>query len=143
VVAGRRARVSSYDGSVMSTILSHALSAEQLTPQQIWDVRRGVEIRSVTLACMHRTEKEAKKLPGLSQQILDHYLDLSVVTECDIAFHVTIAAATRNPLLQILISSLTSAIRNTNPIVWSVRKADKEKLEVVLWHSAIAEAIAA
>jgi GntR family transcriptional repressor for pyruvate dehydrogenase complex len=92
---------------------------------------------------MHRTEKEAKKLLELSQQMLNHYLDLSVVTECDIAFHVTIAAATRNPLLPVLISSLTSAIRNTNSIVWSVRKADKEKLEVVLWHSAIGEEIAA
>jgi GntR family transcriptional repressor for pyruvate dehydrogenase complex len=84
-------------------------------------VRRAVDIRAATLACMHRTEKESKKLLGLSQQMQDHYLDLSVVTECDIAFHVTIASATRNPLLP----ALTSTIRNTNSIVWSVRKADK------------------
>ncbi len=143
VSAGRRARVSRFDGSVMTTILSHALSTEQLTPQQIWDVRRAVEMRAVTLACMHRSERDAKKLIELSDKMREHYLDLSVLTECDIEFHVTIAGATRNPLLPVLISSLTSAIRNTNPIVWSARKTDLEKLEVVSWHSAIAEAIAA
>lgn len=143
VSAGRRARVSSFDGSVMTTILSHALSTEQLTPQQIWDVRRAVEIRAVTLACMHRTEKEAKKLLAISQRMREHYLEVLVATECDIEFHVTIAGATRNPLLPVLVSSLTSAIRSTNPIVWSARKTKEEKLEVALWHSAIAEAIAA
>ena len=63
------------------------------------------------------------------------------MTEHDIAFHVAIANATRNALFPVLVSSLTSAMRDTNPIVWSIRTDEAERTEVVDWHDAIAIAI--
>lgn len=139
--SGRRARVSVFDGSVMATILAHALRTEQLTPQQIWDVRRSIERRSVVLACMHRSERDAERLLDLAHKMRDSYADVTATTEYDIEFHVAIAEATPNPLLPVLISSLTAAMRETNPIVWTVRNTDELKLEVVGWHETIANAI--
>ena len=63
------------------------------------------------------------------------------MTEHYIAFHVTIAECTRNPLFPVLITSLTSAMRDTNPVVWKVRTSEEERLEVVDWHASIASAI--
>jgi DNA-binding FadR family transcriptional regulator len=141
VSAGRRARVSTFDDSVMTLTLGHALRTEQVTMQQIWDVRRVIEIRAVTLACMHRTEKEADQLLKFCDQMRETHVDIAKMTEHDIAFHIGIARATRNPLFPVLIGALTTAMRSTNPIVWQVRSSTVEKLEVVDWHTAVAQAI--
>lgn len=141
VGAGRRARVSAFDGSVMALTLGHGLRTEQVTVQQVWDVRRAIELRAVVLACMHRTGKEAEHILELSRRMRETHEEIVTMTEYDIAFHVAIASATRNPLFPVLITSLTSAMRETNPIVWQVRTRDVEQLEVVDWHSAIAHAI--
>ncbi len=141
VSAGRRARVSEFDGSVMALTLSHALRTEQLTVQQVWDVRRAIEMRSVALASMHRTEREAKHILLLTQQMRETHEDIVTMTEHDIAFHIAIADSSRNPLFSVLIASLTSAMRDTNPIVWQNRQQRDEQIEVVDWHEAIAQAI--
>jgi len=141
VGVGRRARVAAVDASVMSLTLVNALRTDQLTMQQVWDVRRTIEMRTVVLACMHRTERDARDILQLTELMRDTVDDLPTMTEYDIEFHVAIARATRNPLFPILVSSLTSAIRETNPIVWQVRTKRAEQMEVVDWHRNIAEAI--
>lgn len=141
VGAGRLARVSAFDGSVMALTLSHGLRTNQVTMQQVWDVRRAVEMRAVTLACMHRTERDAELILELASKMRKTSNDVTTMTEHDIAFHVAIANSTRNSLFPVLVSSLTSAMRDTNPIVWSIRTDEAEQLEVLDWHDAIAQAI--
>jgi len=141
VSAGRRARVSAFDGSVMALTLSHGLRTEQVTVQQVWDVRRAIEMRTVVLACMHRTDKDARLIEELTDRMRETHDDVATMTEYDIAFHVAIAQASRNPLMPVLITSLTSAMRDTNPIVWKSRSQAVEQLQVIDWHAAIASAI--
>jgi DNA-binding FadR family transcriptional regulator len=141
VSAGRRAKVSAFDGSVMALTLSHGLRTEQVTVQQVWDVRRAIEMRSVVLACMHRTDKDADRILELTRLMRETHSDVTATTEHDIAFHVAIANSTRNPLMPVLITALASSIRDTNPVVWKTRIHDVEQLEVVDWHVAIADAI--
>ncbi|QIB67390.1 FadR/GntR family transcriptional regulator [Kineobactrum salinum] len=143
VSSGRRARVHAFDGSVMALTLSHGLRTQQVTVQQIWDIRRSIEMRAVALACMHRSERTARRLEELAGLMRETHGDIATMTEHDIEFHLTIAEATRNPLYPVLISSLTSAMRETNPIVWQARTKPEERLAVMDWHAAIADAIAA
>lgn len=141
VGAGRLARVSAFDGSVMALTLSHGLRTRQVTVQQVWDVRRAVEMRCVVLACMHRSERDADQILELARKMRQTRDNVETMTEHDIAFHVAIANATRNALFPVLVSSLTSAMRDTNPIVWNIRTDEAERSEVVDWHDAIAVAI--
>lgn len=141
VGAGRRARVSGFDESVMAITLSHGLRTEQVTLQQVWDVRRAIEMRTVVLACMHRSDKEAAELLDLADKILQTHNDIVTMTEHDITFHTSIARCSHNPLFPVLIASLTTAMRDTNPVVWQVRTSEEERLEVVDWHTSIAHAI--
>jgi DNA-binding FadR family transcriptional regulator len=141
VSAGRRARVSAFDGSVMALTLVHALRTEQLTVQQVWDVRRSIELRTVELACMHRSDRDADRIVALARRIRESIRDIPTMTEHDIAFHVAIAECARNPLYPVLISSLTTVMRETNPIALRVLTRLDKQLDVVDWHAAIAEAI--
>ncbi|KAA3649258.1 MAG: FadR family transcriptional regulator [Proteobacteria bacterium] len=140
--AGRRARVGGFDASVMALSLTHALRTEQINAPQMWDARRAVEMRSVALAAMRRTDAEAAALLEQVAQMRDCVDDLARMTELDIAFHVAIADASRNPLFSVLVGSLSSAIRETNPMVWRHRRDNETRRDVVEAHAAIAQAIA-
>src|SRR5271168_1424534 len=66
---GRRARVSSVDGSVIALPLGHAVDTAQLTVSQVWDARRALERRTAELAAMRRSKAEARA-------ILEHACEL-------------------------------------------------------------------
>src|ERR1700761_2448265 len=42
---GRKPRVGAMDGSIIATSLDHAISTDQITVPEIWDVRRTIEAR--------------------------------------------------------------------------------------------------
>ncbi|MCE8024699.1 MULTISPECIES: FadR/GntR family transcriptional regulator [Halomonadaceae] len=139
--AGRRTRVAAFDDTAIALTLSHALRTEQLNPQQLLDARRAIELRTVELAAGRRSEAEARELLSLVERMRTSYNEVEAMTEADIAFHVAVAQATRNPLFPVLVSSLTTAMHDTNTIVWRYRTSSTAREEVVALHGAIAQAI--
>jgi len=63
---GRRARVSAMDPSVLALVLDHVVETNQFTVQQILDVRRTVEMRTVELAALRRSDREAAEITRLA-----------------------------------------------------------------------------
>ena len=49
---GRRARVGTIDNDVLGLVLDHAVHTDQVSIQQIYDVRRTIEMRTVSLAAL-------------------------------------------------------------------------------------------
>ena len=72
---GRRARVSAPKADVLAMVMDHAVHTDQATIQQIFDVRRTIERRTVALAALRRTDKEAAEIMALAltEQILGDY----------------------------------------------------------------------
>jgi GntR family transcriptional repressor for pyruvate dehydrogenase complex len=65
---GRRARVAAPKADVLALITDHAVHTDQVTIQQIFDVRRTIERRTVALAALRRTDKEAAPLRRLPKR---------------------------------------------------------------------------
>lgn len=141
--AGKKAQVGTFDDSVIGITLSHALRTEQINVQQIWDARRAIELRTVELAAIHRSQEQSDKISDLAVKMRKSYTNLSEMTEYDIKFHKLIAEATKNPIFPVLIASLAAAIRDTNPILWKVRQSKQQQVEVVELHENVANAIVA
>ena len=143
VANGRCARVGRVDETVMSLSMMHAVQTEQVGVQQIWDVRRTLESRTATLAALRRSPAEAEEISELARLMRQAYGNFAVQTEYDIAFHIAIAKASRNPLFEILIASFKEVMEQTCPIGWRSRPTEGERLKVFDQHAAIADAIAA
>ncbi|WNC66972.1 FadR/GntR family transcriptional regulator [Thalassotalea nanhaiensis] len=139
--AGKKAQVGTFDDSVIGITLSHALRTEQINVQQIWDARRAIELRTVELAAIHRSQEQSDKIANLAVKMRESYTSLNEMTEYDIKFHKLIAEATNNPIFPVLIASLAAAIRDTNPILWKVRQSKPQQVEVVELHENVAKAI--
>ncbi len=139
---GRRARVAAPRADVLAMITDHAVHTNQATIQQIFDVRRTVERRTVALAALRRTDKEAAEILKLAEAMQRDFHEPQKVMEHDIAFHEAIGTASRNPMFSMIVGSFHVVTRHTWPIGWASRGSNETRQESVDTHLAIAQAIA-
>lgn len=138
---GRRARVSEVDPEVLALVIDHGVQTDQVSVLQILDVRRTIEMRTVGLAALRRTDKEANEIFALAAAMRSDFADAEQVMEHDIAFHETIARASRNPIFALIVGSFHVVTRQTWRIGWAARETDADRYENVACHEAIAAAI--
>ena len=141
---GRRARVAIPDATALSLVLDHTVHIKQLSIQQIFDVRRTLEIRTASLAALRRSDTEAARL----QQIVDSMIEVTdrpnELLELDIDFHALIAQTARNPLYSLLIGSFrATTTQQTFIIGWQSRERNNSHMSNIQIHRDIADAIAA
>src|SRR5437764_56983 len=118
---GRRARISELDRSVLAHVLDHAVVTHQVTIQQIFDVRRTVEMRTVELAALRRSDVEAAEITSLAVSMRANMQSPERVMENDIAFHEAIARTSKNPMFALVVASFHFVTRQTWPIGWAAR----------------------
>jgi DNA-binding FadR family transcriptional regulator len=139
---GRRARVAAPTADVLAMITDHAVHTNQATIQQIFDVRRTIERRTVALAALRRTDKEAAEIFALAEAMQRDFFDPQKVMEHDIAFHEAIGVASKNPMFALIVGSFHVVTRHTWPIGWASRASNETRQESIDGHLAIAQAIA-
>ena len=140
---GRRARVGLLDSSVMAASLHHAIITAQVTVQQVWDVRRTLELRTAVLAALVRSDSEAKAILAFTDAMWRDRADLTLLTEHDIAFHREIAVASHNALFQSIVASFAGLMCEAVPIAWRTRRTEAERTIMLERHRAVADAILA
>lgn len=140
---GRRARVAAPDSSVLALVLDHSVHIDQTSVQQILDVRRTIEMRTVALAALRRSDAEAGAIAALARAMNVDFADGSLVMEHDIAFHEAIAGASHNPLFALIVGAFHVVTRQTWPIGWATRVTDDVRRDSVACHVEIAAAIIA
>ena len=140
---GRRARVSAVDHEVLALVIDHGVQTDQVSVQQILDVRRTIEMRTVGLAALRRTDREAREIKALAAAMRADFFEGEKVMEHDIAFHETIARASRNPMFALMVGSFHVVTRQTWRIGWLARETDADRYGNVACHEAIAAAIEA
>ena len=138
---GRRARVSTVDAGALALLLDHVVHTDQISVQQILDVRRTVELRTVALAALRRSDDEAGEIARRAEGMDRDFDHAERVMEHDIAFHETIATASRNPMFALIVGSFHVVTRQTWRIGWVARPTDADRRDNVACHKAIAAAI--
>jgi GntR family transcriptional repressor for pyruvate dehydrogenase complex len=140
---GRRARVGTIDNDVLGLVLDHAVHTDQVSIQQIYDVRRTIEMRTVSLAALRRLDVEAETIAAHAAAMRKAFSTPPEVMEHDIAFHGAIAVASRNPLFALVVGSFGLVTRQTWRIGWESRATDAQRMASVECHERIAAAIEA
>lgn len=138
---GRRARVGTIDKDALGLVLDHAAHTDQATIQQIYDVRRTIEMRTVALAALRRHDAEAQEIASHAAAMRKNFSRPERAMEHDIAFHAAIAAASRNPLFALIVGSFGVITRQTWRIGWESRRTDDQRLASIACHERIAAMI--
>lgn len=139
--AGKRATVAELDHGAMSLVIEHGVHTEQITVQQIYDVRRTIETRTAALASLRRSDAEAERIGEHAHAMRDHLSDPPKLMEHDLAFHLEIAKAAKNPVFSMIVGAFDGVTRHTWPIGWRSRTSDAEQMAMVQIHVDLADAI--
>lgn len=140
---GRKARVAAPNADALSMILDHTVYTKQLSYQQVLDVRRTLELRTVGLAALRRSEAEAGEISTLASRMFEAIEQPEALMELDIQFHEVIAKASGNPLYAIIVSSFRVITRQTWHIGWRSRATLENRTENIRCHDRIAQSIVA
>lgn len=140
---GKRASIAALDFSSMVPLIDHGISTDQITIQQIYDVRRTIEIRTATLAALRRTDEQAELLCQLAVQMKVDVDKPELMMERDLQFHQEIAHASKNPVFSLIVGAFEGATRQTWPVGWRSRTSENEQFFMLDIHLNIAEAIKA
>lgn len=140
---GRRARVAAPDADAFSMILDHTVHTKHLSIQQVLEVRRTLETRTVSLAALRRSDADARELLSIVAQMFATIEEPDALMELDIRFHEIIARASGNPLYSIIVDSFRVVTRQTWHIGWRTRGTPESRAENIRCHERIATAIMA
>ncbi len=143
LATGKRATVAQIDHGAMSLMIEHGVHTDQINIQQIYDVRRTIETRNVTLAAIRRSDDEAAQIIALAAAMQADAGDPARLMEHDLAFHMALARASRNPVYALLIGSFQGITRHTWPIGWKSRPTQASRDLMLATHMDIARAVSA
>jgi len=124
-------------------MIEHGVNTDQISVQQIYDVRRTIESRIASLASLRRSEDEADLIVSLAAQMRVASADPTQLMELDLAFHTALATACRNPVFQLIVGAFQGITRQTWPIGWKSRTTDGERDRMLAMHEDIARNVAA
>ncbi|HTM81534.1 FadR/GntR family transcriptional regulator [Asticcacaulis sp.] len=139
---GRNARIAVPDSDTFGLLFDHVVHTRHVTVQQVLDVRRSIEVRTVVLAAVRRTEREAQTILQCAAGMRDNFEDPALVLEHDLQMHAAIAEAARNPMFTIMVKSFEAVTRNNWTVGWKSRESEQERMKMISVHEAIAQAVA-
>jgi GntR family transcriptional repressor for pyruvate dehydrogenase complex len=141
-VVGKGAIVQPVNSRLLHLFFRRAMQVESGTPVELMELRRPLEIQSAALAATRRTEEELAAMTAKVQDMRTHLDDLDAYAELDLEFHLIVAAATHNRMLEHLIGSIRGSLRDVIREGLRRRTGAEELRRVQVLHEAILEAIA-
>jgi DNA-binding FadR family transcriptional regulator len=113
IVKGKGSVIRPIDANPLLVFFDRAASMDIDSIVELVEVRRGIELESVRLAALRRTEEEGTVLADLAERMRRAIDDPDTYAELDVEFHLAIAAASHNRMIRHLVSSLRGALHET------------------------------
>jgi GntR family transcriptional regulator, transcriptional repressor for pyruvate dehydrogenase complex len=143
LATGKRATVANLDHGAMGLMIEHGVHTDQITIQQIYDVRRTIETRIAALAAIRRRDAEAQAIAAVARAMREAAEDPARLMERDLDFHLALARACANPVFLLIVGAFQGVTRQTWPVGWRSRATAESRERMIATHEEIAEAVAA
>ncbi|MCC7043983.1 MAG: FadR family transcriptional regulator [Acidobacteria bacterium] len=143
VANGRPPRVGEISNRALLQLVQHALWTQQVSPEEILDLRSAIDERAAALAATHRTSADVVRLRRAVASMKGAGLRPGPYVKADIQFHETIGRATGNPLIGLMSSGLREAMGTSIRVSLAGRQSQAELARVIDTHAKIVDAIEA
>jgi GntR family transcriptional repressor for pyruvate dehydrogenase complex len=109
--------------------------------RELLEVRRGIEVQSISLAAQRRTTDHIAKLHVLLDGMWEARYDLPLYSELDAQLHLQFAAASQNQMIYYFVESLGDALRQVSLAGLQHRRNRAELDEVHEMHKQLVGAV--
>lgn len=139
---GRKPCVANVNPDILTKLVIHALSIKDINTAQVMEARRSLEIESVRLASLRRSEQDLVRIETTLTEMKASINEHEKFIELDLRFHLDIAAASQNPVFIYLITALRKPISSGITIAFNQTGPDQKRLKRILKeHEVIARLI--
>lgn len=123
--------------------MHHALTTEQVSVEDVLELRFAVEIHAAELAATHRTEAQVEGLKKLVEGMRKTVNDHDRFARIDVRFHQLLGKATGNALFEIFSRTLHGSLESSIRMGLRSRSTLAQIERIVDTHQEIVEAIEA
>ncbi len=138
---GRAPRVAKITDSGIVQLLGHTVRTEQVMVHHILELGAAIEINAAEGAARNRKAEHASALTEHVDRMKASLEYPSRFVTHDIAFHGTIAQASGNPLLEIMVRAMRKSLAASMQTVFRNGKQHTDHDQIIRTHRRIAEAI--
>lgn len=85
---------------------------QQVTIAQVYEARWALEMENARLASLQASDRDRAALAANVAACQDHVSQPAIFTPLDVEFHLLLAHATGNPILPLLLETITSALHD-------------------------------
>src|SRR5215471_13023158 len=143
IAMGRSPRVGELSHAAFTPLLAHALSTDQVSVQDVLELRFAVEVHAAELAATHRSPWQVEALKKLVEGMRKTVTDLDRFARIDVRFHQLIGKATGNALFEIFSRTLHGSLESSIRSGLRSRSTLAQIEQIVDTHQAIVDAIEA
>jgi GntR family transcriptional repressor for pyruvate dehydrogenase complex len=141
IANGRNAIISPVTATALVHFFERATQLNAVTVLELLEVRRGIEVQSISLAAQRRTTDHIAKLHVLLDAMWDARYDLPLYSELDAQLHLQFAAASQNQMIYYFVESLGDALRQVSLAGLQHRRNRAELDEVHEMHKQLVFAV--
>ena len=117
--------------------LERIAHAQNVTMEQIFEVRVALELASIQLAARNVTEEDLTNLREINAQMRSPNAGKHELADADTLFHVTLAKCSKNPLLVVMTEAFSGQLKK-----WIQTTVNENtKVDGVAFHEKLIEAI--
>jgi DNA-binding FadR family transcriptional regulator len=143
IAMGRSPRVGQVSHAAFTPLFLHALTTEQVSVEDVLELRFAVEIHAAELAATHRNSAQVEALKKLVDGMRKATNDFDRFTRMDVRFHQLIGKATGNALFEIFSRTLHGSLESSIRMGLRSRSTLAQIEQIVETHQAIVDAIEA
>jgi GntR family transcriptional repressor for pyruvate dehydrogenase complex len=137
VMSGKGSVIKPLDGEQLEFYFQRAIQIESEAIIDLLELRKGIEVQSAVLAAQRCTPDEIASLTQIVAEMRRNLHDPNAYVELDMAFHIQIAAMTRNTMIRTLVGALRAAINSTINERMIRKQTDEQFEHVQVGHEAI------
>jgi DNA-binding FadR family transcriptional regulator len=108
---GKRPTIRDVSLDSLAEIFAHIVRVDTSTVSEFMEIRRALEIHGAGLAAERHSDRDARRIQELFEQMSDELYDVDRFSFVDAEFHLAIAEATQNGMLAKLLASIRETIQ--------------------------------
>lgn len=141
IANGRNPIISPVNASALVHFFERATQLNAVTVIEMLEVRRGIEVQSISLAAERRTNEHIEMMQRQLLKLDDARADFHAYSELDAQLHRVFALASQNQMLSYLVESLGDALRQTSLTGLLQRRNQSELDDVHRHHYELVDAV--
>lgn len=141
IINGKGAIIRPVGSQDLNIFFQRALGFDRTAIGKLLEVRQGLEVQAARLTAQRRTPEDLDALALVLERMRNHFFNVEAYTNDDLAFHLSIAAATHNTMLAHMVESLRDATWESMQRWHNQQRTIDEYAQVQQMHERIFDAV--